>query len=85
MSVSGRETLPVVCEWSGDPPGCPAIVGRPSQMSGSVRKAFPVVQEWSGCSPASLGVVGRPYRMSGSLFRMTGSGRLALPNVWEWL
>ena len=38
MSGSGRETLPDVWEWSGDPPGCPGVVGRPSQMSGSGRE-----------------------------------------------
>ena len=54
-------------------------------MSGSVRQALPVVREWLGDPPGSPGVVGRPYPISGSLFRMTGSGRLALPNVWEWL
>ena len=30
-----RETLSVVLEWSGDPPGCPGVVELPSQISGS--------------------------------------------------
>ena len=73
MSRSGRETLPDVREWSGGPPECPRLVGRPSQMSGSgryacrmfgsCRKAIPNVREWW-----------RPSRMS-------ESGRVALPGV----
>ena len=47
MSGSGRVTLPDVREWSGGPPGCPGMVGRPSRMSGSGREAFPDVWEWS--------------------------------------
>ena len=45
MSASGQEALPDVrellkafpdvLEWSGDPPGCPGVVGLPSQMSES--------------------------------------------------
>ena len=31
MSWSGQETLPDVREWSGCPPGCPGVVGRPSR------------------------------------------------------
>ena len=34
MSESGRESLPDVHEWSGVPPGCPGVVGRPSWKSG---------------------------------------------------
>ena len=55
MSGSGRDSLPDVLEWPGFPPGCPAIVGRPSQMCGRSREmlpnvwsAFPNVWEWSG-------------------------------------
>ena len=59
MSRSGREVLPENREWSGDcnvwsgnPPGCPGVVGRPSLMYGSGQEASRVV--------------GRPTRMSGS-------------------
>ena len=52
MSGSGRETLSDVQEWSGGPPGCPGVVGRPSQRPGGP----------SGCP----GVVERPSRLSGS-------------------
>ena len=56
MFGSGREALPDVREWLGDPPGypewseghsgCPGVVERPSQMSGSGRDALPEVREW---------------------------------------
>ena len=55
MSESGRETYPDIREWSGCPPGCPAVVGRPSwmslrggrpfRMSGSCRVTLPDVRE----------------------------------------
>ena len=38
MSGSGREGGPDVREWSGSPPGCSGVVGKPSRMSGMVRK-----------------------------------------------
>ena len=81
MSGSGRLALPNVQEWSGDPPVCPGVVGRPSRMSGcgpdtvpNHRKDLPDVQEWSGVPPGCPGVVGRPSRMS-------GSGREAIHDV----
>ena len=46
MSGSGRESLGDVREWSGDPRGCPGVVGRPSRMSGSGREVLPDVREW---------------------------------------
>ena len=40
-------------EWSGDPPGCPGVVGKPSRMSvrpsrisGSGRETLSDVREW---------------------------------------
>ena len=62
MSRSGLESLSDVREWSGGPPGCPGVVGRPfrmvgrpARMSTSGREAIlngrvdlPDVQEWSG-------------------------------------
>ena len=74
MSECGRE-------WSGGPPGCPGVVGRPSRMFGGgqealsdVREALPDVREWSGSSPKCPGVVAKPSWMS-------GSGREALLDV----
>ena len=53
MSSSCREALPdvrdalsVVCEWSGDTPGCPGVVGSPYRMSWSGREHLPDIQEW---------------------------------------
>ena len=37
MSGNFREALPNVRVWSGGPPGCPGVVGRPSRMSRSGR------------------------------------------------
>ena len=54
MSGSGREALPNVREGSGDPPGCPGVIGRPSQMSGRGREALPDIWEWSGDPPGCL-------------------------------
>ena len=61
MSGSGRDALPDVREWSGylgnlrewsgSPPECPGVVGRPSQMSGSGREALLDVREWLGRPP----------------------------------
>ena len=39
-SVSGgREALTDVRVWSGGPPVCPGVVGRPSQMYGTSQEA----------------------------------------------
>ena len=46
-------------------------------MSGSFWKALMDTREWLGVPPGYSVVVGMP-------FRMTGSGREALPNVREW-
>ena len=48
MFGSCRESIPDVQQWSGDPSGCPVVVGRLSWMSGSCREALPYVREWSG-------------------------------------
>ena len=45
MSGSIREALPHVREWSGDPPKCSGVVGRPSRMSKSGRKFLPEARE----------------------------------------
>ena len=95
MSGSGREAIPDVREWSGGPPGCPGVVGRPSRMSGSGQEALPNVRAWSRGHPECLGVVLIPSRMSRITSRMSGSGqesplmsrsgREVFPEVWEWL
>ena len=87
MSGSGWETLPDVREWSGRPPGCPGVLGRPcrmygsggspSRMTGSGWEALPHVREWSVGPPECWGVVGRPSQMS-------GSGQVALTGVWKY-
>ena len=60
------EPLPDVWEWSGGPPECPGVVGKPSRRSESGREALTDVWEWSRVFPECPGVVGRPSRMSGS-------------------
>ena len=45
--------------WLVGPPGCPGVVGMPSQMSGSGLEAFSDDREWLVGPPGSPGVVGR--------------------------
>ena len=68
MSGSGWETLMDVRDRSGDPPGCPGVVGVPgcpgvvgrlSRMPGSGLVALPDVREWSGGLQGCPGEVGR--------------------------
>ena len=69
MSRSGREALPDVREWSGGPLDS---LGGPTRSLGG--------------QPGGPGMVGTPSRMSlrgGRPFRMFGSCRVALPDVWE--
>ena len=94
MSVSGRETfsnvrgaLQVVWDWSGDLPGCPRVIGRPSWMSGSGGETLPNVRVRSGGPPGCLWWSGGPHRcpgVVGSLSGLSGSGRESLPDVREW-
>ena len=74
--MSGRGPDPVgdVREWSGGPPECPGLVGRPSCMSASGRDALGALRERSGGLLGCPGVVGRPSRMS-------GTGLEVLPDV----
>ena len=44
MSRSGQEALPDIREWSEDPPECPGVLGRPTQMSRSGWKTHPDVR-----------------------------------------
>ena len=82
MSGSGRFALPDVWEWSEDPPGCPEVVWRSSRMSLSGERPFWMYgsyREAPGCLGRPLGcpgVIGRPPRLS-------GSGWVAIPDIWE--
>ena len=42
---SGWKALTNVRELSGDPPGCPGVIERPSRMIGSGRKTLPNVRK----------------------------------------
>ena len=71
MFGSGWEALQDVRKWSGGPPGCPGVVGRPSRMSGcgrealsDVRETRPDVREWSEGSLVRPAVFRMPSRMS---------------------
>ena len=46
MSGSGIKALTYVQKWSGGPPGCPGVVGRPFRMSGSGREVLQDIREW---------------------------------------
>ena len=43
--------LPDFLEWSGDPPGHPGVVGRPTRMSRSGLETLLDVWEWFGALP----------------------------------
>ena len=60
MTGTGQKALQNVREWSGDPPGCPGLAGRPYWMSVSGRKALRDDREWSEGPPECPRVVGRP-------------------------
>ena len=47
MSMSGREALPNVREWSRGPTGCAGVVGRLSRMSRSDQETLPDILKWS--------------------------------------
>ena len=75
----GRDALLNMQEWPGGPPKCPGVVGSPPRMSGrpsrffgSHRETIPVVRGGREAHPDVRG----PYRM-------TGSVRLALPDVQQ--
>ena len=67
-SVSGRGTLPLVQNWSGDSPGGREVVGGPSWWSRIDRATLSKVRKWSG----------RPSRRSGS-----GRGTFAEAWKWS--
>ena len=52
-------------------------------MSGSDWESILDVREWSGGPPECPGVGGKPSRMFGRPFWMSGSGRVALLDVWQ--
>ena len=73
-SGSGRETLPEVWKWSGEPhegsevvrthSQCPEVVESHFRRRGSVRETLPDVRKWTGDPLEGLEVVGRPSRRS---------------------
>ena len=76
-SGSGRETLPEVLKWSGDPPGGLEVVGRPFWRSGNVRKTHSVIE-----------VVERSSRRCGAGWETLPEVRKwseTLPEVLKWL
>ena len=83
MSGSGREALldvqvrsggPPGCPgWSGGSPECPGVVGRPYWMSRSGGEALPDIHSGLETLP--------DVREWSDAPRMSGSGRIALPNV----
>ena len=81
-SGSGRETLPEVRKWSGDPLLSPEVVGELIRRSANGRRTLPEVQKWSGDVPGDPEVDGGPSRWFGSslstLLRF-GNGRGTLP------
>ena len=79
MSESSQEALPHVCEWSGDSPGCPGVVGMPFRMSKSGREASRVVGKPSRMSESGRETLPYVRVWSGGL---TG-GREANPDVRE--
>ena len=94
MIGSGQVVLPDVREWSGGPPGCLGVVGRPSQMSGSGRESLPDVwggrealpDVWGGQEALLhvrkwLGVLPGCPGVVGRSSRMPGSGREAFSDV----
>ena len=94
MSGSGQDALPEVQEWSDNPPGCPGVVGRPSQMSENVGRPSQI--SLSGGTPFRMSGSGRetcrmfvrPTQMCGSgreaLSDIRGSGWEAAPDVQKW-
>ena len=74
MSGSSRDALQDVWEWSGGPPRCPVVVGRPSWLSKSGWEALQVVQEWSEALQDF-------QDWSEWTSRISASGREALPDV----
>ena len=69
----GRESLPNVRGLSGGHPACPGVVGMPSRMFGS------------GWEPSRMSESDREPLTDGRVAsQMSGSGRRAIPDVWEW-
>ena len=77
------EALPNVQEWSGGPPGCPGVVGKPSEMSESGRETLPDVPEWWEALLDVRQLSGGPW-MSGRPSRFFGSHWETIPDVREW-
>ena len=50
-SGSGRETLPEVRKFLGDPPGGSEVVGRQSRRCGTGQETIPEDRKWSETIP----------------------------------
>ena len=81
----------MVWKWSGDPPGGPKVVKRPSRSSGRGQEALPKVRKWLGVHPGDMEVVGKWSRVPpgdsevvGRPSRRSGNGREALPGDKIW-
>ena len=92
LSVSGSCPEPLTDSrvWLGGPPGCLAVFGKPSRMSGrpsrisgSCPESLTESREWLGGPPGCLAVVGKPSRMFEMPSRMSRSVQKALPDVRE--
>ena len=80
----GRETLPMVRNWSGDPPGGPELVGKPSRRCGSIWDNRPEFRKWSRYPSKFRNWSGDPTggpEVDGRSFHSYGSSRKALPEV----
>ena len=66
MSGTGQETLPEVWKWSGDPPGGPEVVERPSRRYASGWEALLEVWKFSVDRPGGPEQVERPSGRSRS-------------------
>ena len=91
MSGSGREALPNVREWLGNPPGCPGslhgclgVVGSPSQKLGGPLECLGLVRRLSQMSESGLEALPDVQELSKALPDVW-DGREAIPNVRKWL
>ena len=90
MSESSQLALSDVREWSGGPPGCSGVVGRPYRMSrspywmaGSDLLALLGVLEWSRAPSGCPAVVRRLSRLSGSSLETLPDVQKPLTNIRE--
>ena len=94
MSGSGWEVLSNVREWSGNPPRCPRVIERSSEMSGSVweasrmsgscREDLPDVREALLYVRERSGVPPGSLGVVGRPSRMSNISLEAILDVREW-